>query len=73
MPLKDKDFADLTPTQQKRVEKYFATYKRGKGRNNPNITVEEYLPVLQAHAARYLIGFLVGLPFYILILIFLFS
>jgi len=73
MPLRNKSFDELSPAQQKRVNKYFATYKRGKGRNNPNMTAEEYLPVLQTHAVRYLIGFFVGLPVYILLLMAIFS
>ena len=74
MPLRGKTFYDLTPKQQKRVEKNFNRYMRTrKGQQTPDMKIEEYLPILQKQALTYLIMAIVIFPIYILIIFSLFQ
>lgn len=67
MPLRGKTFQQLTPKQQQLVEKNYQRYMvSGKGRQTPNMRIEEYLPILQKQAPMYLVGVVVVLIIYIL-------
>lgn len=67
MPLRGKDFSSLNPAQQARVEKSFSQYMRTKkGKQAPDMKIEEYLPVLQKQGLTYLIMAIVVLPIYLL-------
>ena len=66
MPLRGKDFSQLTPAQQERVGRYYARFMRTrKGKRTPDMTVEKYLSVLQRQAITYLVMAIVILPVYI--------
>ena len=66
MPLRGKDFNNLSPKQQSKVGKSFEQYKRTrKGKQTPDMRIEEYLPILQKQAITYLIMAIVILPIYI--------
>jgi len=66
MPLRGMQFSELTPKQLKRVEKHFAKYRRtSKGRQNPDMQIEEYFPILQKQAKTYLISAIVIAPIYL--------
>jgi hypothetical protein len=74
MPLRGKTFDKLTPSQQQKVEKNYHRYlKTRKGKQTPNMRIEEYLPILQKQALTYLIMAIVILPIYILVVVFLYS
>jgi len=74
MPLRGKTFQQLSPKQQKRAEKNFKTYMATrKGKKTPDMTIEEYLPILQKQGLTYLILAVVVLPIYILVVTFLYS
>ena len=63
MPLRGKEFNQLTPKQQQRVEKHYRQYMFTlKGRKTPNLTIEEYLPILHKQAITYLIWAIVLFP-----------
>ena len=66
MPLRGKAFSQLTPKQQQRVAKNYDRYmKSKKGRQNPGMKIEEYLPILQKQAVTFLIVGIVILPIYV--------
>jgi hypothetical protein len=74
MPLRGKTFALLTPSQQQKVEKNYNRYMNSiKGRQNPSLKIEEYLPIIQKQALVYLITAIVVLPIYILAIVFVYS
>ena len=74
MPLRGKTFDMLTVSQQKKVQKSYTTYmKSRKGKQNPNMKVDEYLPILQKQAMTYLIMAVVILPIYIAVVALLYS
>jgi hypothetical protein len=67
MPLRGKDFEGLTPAQQVRVEKSFSQYmKTKKGKQTPDMKIEEYLLVLQKQGLAFLIVTIVIVPIYLL-------
>ena len=66
MPLRGKDFQQLNFRQQRRVRKSFMKYRNTrKGRKNPYMTEEEYLPILQKQGLTYLITAIIILPVYV--------
>ena len=70
MPLRGKSYTELTPAQKEKVAKVFNSYLRTrKGKQTPNMIVEEYLPILQKQALTYLIVAIIMVPVYILILL----
>ena len=74
MPLRGKSFQQLTPKQLQTLEKHFNTYKRSKkGKQNPSMTNEEYLPIIQKQALNYLIMVAVILPIYLVVIATLYS
>ena len=73
MPLRKKTFDTLTPKQLKTVEKNYARYmKTRKGKQTPDMTIEEYLPIIQKQGLTFLIVALIMLPVYIAILVLLY-
>ena len=73
MPLRGKSFDALSGGQLKMVEKNFNRYmKTRKGQQTPEMSIREYLPVLQKQALTYLIMAIVILPIYVLILKFVY-
>ena len=74
MPLRGKDFSQLTPNQQQRVEKHHVRFmKTRKGKQTPGMTAEEFLPVLQKQAITYLIMAIVIFPIYIVVVVSLYG
>jgi len=74
MPLRGKTLQQLSPKQHERVLKSFKTYRTTKkGKLTPDMSVEEYLPILQKQGLTYLIVAIVGLPIYIAVFVFLYS
>ena len=74
LPLRGKDYSELKPNQQKRVDKNYGNYmKSKKGQKTPDMTVEEYMPIIQKQGITFLIMALVTLPIYILAVSFLYS
>ena len=72
LPLRGKDFSQLTPKQQQRVEKHFVRHmKSRKGKQTPDMTIEEFLPIIQKQGLTYLIMAIVVAPIYVLV-VFLF-
>ena len=70
MPLRGKEFESLCEKHKKRVEKNFSRYqKTRKGKQNPDMTAEEYLPILQKQGPRFLIAAIVIFPIYLLIVV----
>ena len=70
MPLRGKAFDSLTPGQLKKVEKNYKQYmKSKKGKQNPDMSIEDYFPIIQKQGLTYLIMALVVLPIYIIVLI----
>jgi len=66
MPLRGKELPELTHKQANRVGKNFEIYKASrKGRQNPDMTIEEYLPILQKQAITSLWAAIGLIPFYI--------
>ena len=60
--LKGKTFEQFTPAQQKYAGKFFAKYmKTRKGKKNPGMTINEYLPILQKIGLQYIIFVIFGL------------
>ena len=69
MPLRGKTMQQLTPAQQERVIKNYQRYmKTRKGKQTPNMQIEEYLPILQKQAMTYVIMAIVIVPIYIYVL-----
>ena len=69
-PYRGKSFHELTPKQQAGVVKRRDAYlKTRKGKQTPQMSVDEYLPVIQKQALTYLILAIVILPIYIVVLI----
>jgi len=74
MPLRGKNMYQLSPSQQKRVEKHFNQYMQTrKGKKTPYMQIEEYLPILQKQGLTYLIMAIVIFPIYILAIIFIYG
>ena len=74
MPIRGKSLHQLNPAQMKRVEKFFQIYMRTrKGKQTPNMQMEEYLPILQKQALRYLIMAIVILPVYVAVVLAIYS
>jgi len=74
MPLRGKTFYQLSPKQQASVGKNFNKYMMTKkGQLTPNMSIEEYLPILQKQGLTYLIMAFVILPIYVLVVYFLYS
>jgi len=74
MPLRGKTLQQLTLKQQERVGKNFKSYMATrKGKQNPDMSIEEYLPILQKQGLTYLIMAIVILPIYILVVSFVYS
>ncbi|MCL2060025.1 MAG: hypothetical protein FWH01_13400 [Oscillospiraceae bacterium] len=73
MPLRKKSFDTLTPKQLKTVDKNYTRYmKSRKGKQTPDMTIEEYLPIIQKQALTYLIMAAIVLPIYIIVLMVLY-
>ena len=69
MPLRGKDFEQLSPAQQQRVEKNFDKYMRTRrGKKNPYMGIEEYLTILQRNGLVSLIAAIVVLPAYVYVI-----
>ena len=74
MPLRGKNFQQLAPKQQERVERYYNKYMTTrKGKQTPNMNIEEYFPILQKQALTYLISAIVLLPLYVCAVILIYS
>ena len=74
MPLRGKTYQQLSLGQQKRVEKNYNQYMRTrKGMQTPNMTIEDYMPIVQKQGMTYLIMAIVLLPIYVLIVMYLYS
>ena len=70
MPLRGKTFEGLTLKQQQKVEKNLQNYKKTlKGRKTPEMTVEEYMPIIQKQALNSVIAVVVLVPIYLVILV----
>ena len=73
MPLRGKIFSQLKPKQQKKVEKNYGKYMQTKkGKQTPDMTVEEYLPIIQKQGLTYLIMAIVVAPIYVLAVMFIY-
>jgi hypothetical protein len=69
MPLRGKTMDQLNHTQEQRLINHYIKYmKTKKGQATPDMTVEDYLPILQKQAISYLMGALIILPFYLIII-----
>ena len=74
MPLRGKSFQQLSAKQQERVGKNYNKYMTSKkGMQTPNMSIEEYLPILQKQGLTYLILAIVVLPIYILVVSYVYS
>ena len=68
MPLRGKTFQQLSAKQQARVGKNYDNYmKTKKAKQTPDMSIEDYLPILQKQAITYVIMAIVILPIYILV------
>ena len=73
MPLRGKPFAELSEPQKQKVHTYYVKYMRTrKGQKTPNLTIEEYLPLIQKSGLIYLIVALCAIPVYVLVLLYLY-
>ena len=73
LPLRGKSFEQLSDAQKTRVQNNFKKYlTTKKGKETPNMTVEEYLPILAKQGIVYLIVAIVMIPIYILAVLFLY-
>lgn len=70
-PLRGKTVEQLNEKQLKTLERNFESYKRSR-KADPNMTKENYLPILQKQAVKYLILALCLIPVYILIIVFIY-
>ena len=74
MPFRGKTLEQLSPKQQATVEKNFSRYMlTKKGKQNPNMSIVEYLPILQKQGLTFLIMAIIILPVYILVVVYLYS
>ena len=74
MPLRGKTFEQLSDSQKQRVRENYDKYmKTAKGKQTPEMTVEQYLPILAKQGLIYMIVAIVLIPIYILVVIFLYS
>ena len=74
MPLRGKNYDQLTQNQQQKVAKNLQRYlKTRKGLQTPNMNAEGYLAILQKQALTYLIMAIVIIPIYILVIIVFYS
>ena len=74
MPLRGKALDDMTNKQLKKVEKNYARYmKTKKGKQTPDMGIEDYLPIIQKQALTYLIIAIIMLPIYIAVIVLLYS
>ena len=74
MPLRGKTLQQLSPKQQATVGKNFSKYMlTKKGKQTPNMSIEEYLPIIQKQGLTFLIMAVIILPIYVLIVMFLYS
>ena len=74
MPLRGKSFQQLSPKQQANVTKKRDGYLRTrKGQQTPNMSVEEYLPIIQKQGLTFLILAIVLIPVYIAVLFLLYA
>ena len=73
MPLRGKTFEQLSESQKQRVHNNYVKYMRTKkGMQTPNMTIVEYLPILQKQGLTYLIIAICVIPIYVLVIIFLY-
>ena len=73
MPLRGKQLEQLSPKQKQRVAKAYNKHmKSKKGRQMPDMTIEDFLPTLQKQGRASLIGAIVLFPIYILAIVFLY-
>ena len=73
MPLRGKTMETLSEPQRDRVLKRFYKFMNTKkGRQNPNMTVEQFLPTLQKQGVAFLITAICLIPLYILFFIFVY-
>ena len=74
MPLRGKDFTQLTAKQQQRVYKQYQAYMAsGKGKKTPQMQIQEYLPILQKRALTFLILAIILAVLYIFLIIFIYG
>jgi len=74
MPLRGKSFQQLSVKQQEKVGKNYNKYMTTKkGKQTPDMSIEEYLPILQKQGLTYLIMAIVILPIYILVVSYVYS
>jgi len=74
LPLRGKSFDQLSPKQQQRVESNFVKHMNTKkGKQNPSMTIQEYLPIIQKQGLTYLIMAIVILPIYVLAVMYIYS
>ena len=74
MPLRGKEFQQLSQKQQQRVSKHYSKHMATKkGKMTPGMTVEQYLPIMQKQAITYLVMALIIFPIYVLAIYFLYS
>jgi len=74
MPLRGKTYQQLSVKQQEKVGKNYNRYMMSKkGKQTPNMSIEEYLPILQKQGLSYLIMAIVILPIYILVVTYIYS
>ena len=74
MPLRGKTFQQLSVKQQEKVGKNYNRYMISKkGKKTPDMSIEEYLPILQKQGLSYLIMAVVILPVYILVVTYIYS
>jgi|GEM_PF-1426165 len=69
-PLRGKTPDMLSEAQKQRVHKEYQAFMRTrKGRKNPNMTIDEYYPILQKNGLTLLICLLIILPLYLLVFV----
>lgn len=73
MPLRGKTYEQLSESQKRRVDINYSRYMRSlKGKKSPEMTVVDYLPILQKQGLAYLIMAIVLTPIYIVAVIYLY-
>jgi len=71
-PMRGKTLEQLSEAQHKWLMKQYTKYmKTRKGRSTPDMTVNQYLTIIQKQALKYLITLIVLAPIYILAMMFL--
>lgn len=74
LPLRGKTLESLNPKQRMKLDKQFAVYQHSKkGRQTPEMTVGEYLPILAKKGLNSLIAALIILPIYVLLIMVMLS